>query len=405
MGPLQGIRVLDLTAVLMGPYCTQILADHGADVIKIEGPDGDTTRQLPPGHMPGMGGMFHNLNRGKRGLGLDLKRPEGRAVLLKLAESADVFVHALRADAMQRLGLTYDAFRAVNPRIIYANAYGFSRRGPYSGQAAYDDIIQAISGIASTQGRLTGTPGYVANVLADKVSGLTVLYAILMALLHRERGGPGGGEGQEIEVGMFETMASFVLAEHINGAVFDPPLSEPIYPRVVSPDRRPYRTADGYISLLLYNDKQFRAFAELAGSPAWTQDPRFATLSGRAKAIDEVYAHVGATLESRTSAEWLEGCQRLGIPAARINETRDLFDDPHLKAIDFFAVKQTKDGPMRFPGIPTWFSATPPEIREAGPALGEHTREVLAEAGYAGTEIEALFASGAVFSSPAPAAE
>jgi crotonobetainyl-CoA:carnitine CoA-transferase CaiB-like acyl-CoA transferase len=400
MGPLQGIRVLDLTAVLMGPYCTQILADHGAEVIKIEGPEGDTTRQLPPGRRPGMGGIFHNLNRGKRGLGVDLKRPEGRAVLLRLAEAADVFVHALRPDAMQRLGLGYAAFRAVNPRIIYANAYGFSRRGPYAGQAAYDDIIQAVSGIAATQGRLTGTPGYVANVLADKVSGLTALYAILMALLHRER----GGEGQEVEVGMFETMASFLLAEHANGAVFDPPLGEPIYPRVVSQDRRPYRTADGHIALLIYNDKQFRAFAELAGNPEWTRDPRFAVLASRAGAIDEFYAHVGATLAGRTTAEWLEGCQRLGIPAARINETRDLYQDPHLQAIGFFEARETGAGRMRFPGIPTWFSATPPEIREAGPGLGEHTREVLGEAGYAEAEIEALFASGAVFTSPAPGA-
>ena len=396
MGPLNGIRVLDLTAVLMGPYCTQILADHGADVVKVEGPEGDTTRQLPPGRTPGMGGMFLNVNRGKRGLGIDLKQPAGRAVLLKLAETADVFVHALRADAMQRLGLTYADFRAVNPRIIYANAYGFSRRGPYAGQAAYDDIIQAISGVAATQGRLTGTPGYAANVLADKVSGLTVLYALLMALLHRER----GGNGQEIEVGMFETMASFMLTEHINGAVFDPPLSEPIYPRVVSPDRRPYQTADGHIALLIYNDKQFRAFSELAGNPDWTLEPRFAMLASRAKAIDEFYAHVAATLSQRGTAEWLEGCQRLGIPAGRINSTQEVLDDPHLNAIGFFQARDTSQGKMRFPGIPTWFSETPPEIREAGPGLGEHSREVLTEAGYATAEIKALFASGAVFTSP-----
>ena len=400
MGPLQGIKVLDLTAVLMGPYCTQILADHGADVVKVEGPEGDTTRQLPPGHKPGMGGLFLNLNRGKRGLGLDLKQAEGRAVLLKLAETADVFVHALRSEAMQRLGLTYADFRAVNPRIIYANAYGFSRRGPYGGRAAYDDIIQASSGIAAMQGRLTGTPGYVANVLADKVSGLTVLYSILMALLHRER----GGAGQEIEVGMFETMSAFVLAEHINGAVFEPPMTSPVYPRVVSPDRKPYRTQDGYIALLIYNDKQFRAFAELAGNPDWTQDRRFHVLATRAKAIDEFYANVAATLATRTSAFWLEGCERLGIPAAKINDTSDLLTDPHLNAIGFWRTQQTKEGPMRFPGIPTWFSETPPEIREAGPGLGEHSAELLREAGYAEADIAALFGSGAVFTTPGSAA-
>lgn len=400
MGPLAGIRVLDLTAVLMGPYCTQILADHGAEVIKIEGREGDTTRQLPPARTPGIGCLFHNLNRGKRGLGLDLKHSEGRAALLKLAETADVFVHALRHEAMERLGLTYAALRAVNPRIVYANAYGFSRRGPYGGRAAYDDIIQASSGIAALQGRLTGTPGYVANVLADKVSGLTALYSILMALLHRQR----TGQGQEIEIGMFETMTSFVMAEHINGAVFEPPLTEPVYPRVVSPDRKPYRTRDGHIALLIYNDKQFLAFAELAGNPAWTRDERFHRVATRAKAIDEFYAHVGATIAERDSAFWLEGCERLGIPAAKINDTTDLLHDPHLEAIGFWQVQQTSDGPLRFPGIPAWFSETPGEIRDGAPQLGQHTREVLAEAGYDEAAIEALLASGAAFTSPAPAA-
>jgi crotonobetainyl-CoA:carnitine CoA-transferase CaiB-like acyl-CoA transferase len=400
MGPLHGIRVLDLTAVLMGPYCTQILADHGAEVIKIEGRDGDTTRQLPHARTPGLPGMFHSLNRGKRGLGLDLKHPDGRAALLKLAETADVFVHALRHEAMERLGLTYAAFRAVNPRLIYANAYGYSRRGPYGGRAAYDDIIQGASGIAALQGRLTGTPGYVANVLADKVSGLTVLYAILMALLHRER----GGEGQEIEVGMFETMTAFALAEHINGAAFAPPLSEPVYPRAVSPDRRPYRTRDGHIALLIYNDKQFHAFAELAGGPAWTQDQRFHRMATRAQAIDEFYARVAETVATRDTAFWAEGCERMGIPAARINDTADLLHDPHLEAIGFWQTQETPDGPLRLPGLPTWFSATPAEWQGAGPALGEHTREVLREAGYDEAAVAALLASGAAFTTPGASA-
>lgn len=400
MGPLHGIRVLDLTAVLMGPYCTQILADHGADVVKVEGRDGDTTRHLPHARTPGLPGVFHSLNRGKRGLGLDLKHADGRAALLKLAETADVFVHALRHEAMERLGLGYAAFRAVNPRIIYANAYGYSRRGPYGGRAAYDDIIQAGSGIAALQGRLTGTPGYVANVLADKVSGLTVLYAILMALLHRER----GGEGQEIEVGMFETMAAFTLSEHINGAAFSPPLSEPVYQRVVSPDRKPYRTRDGHIALLIYNDKQFRAFAALAGEPAWTQDTRFHRMATRAQAIDEFYARVAETIATRETAFWAEGCERLGIPAAKINETADLLHDPHLEAIGFWQTQQTPDGALRLPGVPTWFSATPPAWRGAGPALGEHTRAVLREAGYDDAAVDALLASGAAFTSPGPGA-
>jgi crotonobetainyl-CoA:carnitine CoA-transferase CaiB-like acyl-CoA transferase len=301
---------------------------------------------------------------------------------------------------MQRLGLGYADFRAVNPRIIYANAYGFSRRGPYGGRAAYDDIIQAGSGIAALQGRLTGTPGYVANVLGDKVSGLTVLYAILMALLHRAR----GGEGQEIEVGMFETMAAFTLAEHINGAVFEPPLSEPVYQRVVSPDRKPYRTLDGHIALLIYNDKQFSEFAALAGHPDWTRETRFHRMATRAMAIDEFYARVGETVATRDTAFWLEGCARLGIPAAKINSTTDLLHDPHLEAIGFWQTQETADGPLRFPGIPTWFSATPGAIGGAGPAQGEHTRELLREAGYDEAAVEALLASGAAFTNPGPGA-
>nr|WP_314075414.1 CoA transferase [uncultured Roseococcus sp.] len=273
-GTLAGLRVLDLTAVLMGPFCTQILADHGAEVIKVEGPEGDTTRQLPVSRAPGMGAMFFNLNRGKRGISLDLKRPEGRAALLRLAESADVFIHAMRADAMTRLGLTYADLRAVNPRIIYANMYGFSRRGPYAAWPAYDDTIQAMSGMAALQGRMNGAPAYSATLVADKVSGLTALYAVLMALLHRNR----TGEGQEIEVGMFETMANFVLTDHVNGALFDPPEGEPVYPRAASPHRRPYRTKDGWIAVLIYNDKHWRAFVELTGQPEWARDPRFSTL-------------------------------------------------------------------------------------------------------------------------------
>ena len=230
--------------------------------------------------------------------------------------------------------------------------------------------------------------------------GLTVLYSILMALLHRER----GGVGQEVEVGMFETMSAFVLAEHINGAVFEPPMTPPVYPRVVSPDRKPYRTADGYIALLIYNDKQFRAFAGLAGNPEWTADKRFHVLATRAKAIDEFYAHVAATLAGRDSAFWLEGCERLGIPAAKINDTSDLLTDPHLHAIGFWQTQDTKEGKMRFPGIPTWFSETPGAIREAGPGLGEHSAQVLAEACYSTAEVAALFASGAVFTSPRPGA-
>lgn len=391
-GALAGIRVLDLTAVLMGPFCTQILADHGAEVIKVEGPEGDTTRQLPVSRAPGMGAMFLNLNRGKRGLALDLKRPEGRAALLRLAEGADVFIHAIRAEAIARLGLTYADVAAVNPRIVYANVYGFSRRGPYAQGPAYDDTIQAMSGMAALQGRMLGAPAYSATLVADKVSGLTALYAVLMALLHRAR----TGEGQEIEVGMFETMANFVLTDHINGALFDPPQGEPVYPRAVSPNRRPYRTADGWIAALIYTDRHWRAFMELAGQPDWMGDPRFATLKDRARHIDEIYTRLAETLQQRTTADWLAGFARAEIPAAPVNETSALLHDPHLEAVGFFTAQETPLGRLRFPGMPAWLSRTPGRITGPAPALGQDGRAVLAEAGFSEAEIAALAECGAL---------
>lgn len=400
-GTLAGLRVLDLTAVLMGPFCTQILADHGAEVIKVEGPEGDTTRQLPVSRAPGMGAMFLNLNRGKRGLALDLKRPEGRAALLRLAQGADVFIHAMRADAIARLGLTYADLEAVNPRIIYANVYGFSRRGPYANGPAYDDTIQAMCGMAALQGRMLGTPAYSATLVADKVSGLTALYAVLMALLHRGR----TGEGQEIEIGMFETMANFVLTDHINGALFDPPAGEPVYARAISPNRRPYRTADGWIAVLIYTDKHWRAFREVAGRPAWMDDPRFATLKDRSRHIDEVYARIAETLQERSTAEWLEGFARAEIPAAPVTETSALMNDPHLDAVGFFTEQETALGTVRFPGVPAWFSRTPGQITGPASALGQDGRAVLTEAGFSADEVAALVACGALILPPEGSSE
>lgn len=391
-GALAGIRVLDLTAVLMGPFCTQILADHGAEVIKVESPDGDTTRQVPLVRAPGQSALFYNLNRGKRGLALDLKKPKAREALLRLAGSADVFIHAMRADAIARLGLTYADVAAANPRIVYANVYGFSRRGPYAKGPAYDDTIQAMSGMAAVQGRMLGTPSYSATLVADKVSGLTALYAVLMALLHRAR----TGEGQEIEVAMFETMANFVLTDHINGSLFDPPLGEPVYARAASPNRRPYRTADGWIAALIYTDKHWRAFLDIAGHPDWALDPRFATLKERVKWVDEVYGRVAETLAQRGTAEWLAAFGRAEIPAAPVNDTADLLHDPHLQAVGFFTEQETPLGTVRYPGMPAWFSRTPGQITNPAPALGQDSRAVLAEAGFGEAEIEALIAAGAL---------
>jgi crotonobetainyl-CoA:carnitine CoA-transferase CaiB-like acyl-CoA transferase len=374
-GPLLGVRVVDLTAMVMGPYCTQIMADMGADVIKIEPPDGDNTRYISVGPAPGMSGVFVNVNRGKRSVVLDLRSDAGKAALRGLIERADVFVHSMRAKAIAKLGFAYEDVAAINPQIVYTNCYGYSRRGPDRDLTAYDDTIQAECGLPAVQQMLTGTPSYVGTIMADKVAGLTALYATVMALYHRER----TGEGQEVEIGMFETMASFMLVEHANGALFTPPLGPAIYPRAVAPNRRPYRTKDGYIAALVYNDKQWSAFVG-AVKPPWAGD-HFATLQQRARQIDKVYGLLGDTFKERTTEEWLALLRKLDIPAAPLRTPDELFDNPHLNAVGFFETVDTPHGPVRFPGVPTWFSRTPGRVAGATPELGADTKEVLEELG------------------------
>ncbi len=399
-GPLAGVKVIDLTSVLMGPYTTQIFADLGADVIKVESEQGDTTRALPPGREPGRGGMFLNLNRGKRSIVLNLKQPEARAALLRLCRDADVFVHSMRARAIERLGLTYDDVRAVNPRIIYASMYGYGRGGPYRDHPAYDDIVQAASGIVDLQARLSGgEPTYLANVVADKVSGLTGAYAITAALYAREK----TGEGQEIEVPMFETMVSFCALEHLCGSVFRPPLGPPEYARAVSPSRRPYETADGHIGVMIYNDRHWRNFFDAIGNPDWSRDPVFATMESRTRNIDTVLARVAATMKTRTTAEWVDLLREAQIPATAIASLEELLEDEHLDAVGFWQDRETDAGPLRMSGIPVRFSATPGEIGDPGPALGADSRAVLEEAGFDSGEIDALIGTGAP--SPAPAGQ
>jgi len=379
-GPLAGVRVVDLTAMVMGPYCTQIMADMGAEVIKIEPPDGDGTRYISVGPVAGMSGIFVNVNRGKRSVVLDLKSDPGKTALRKLIVEADVFIHSMRAKAIASLGFGYEDVAALNPKIIYTNCYGYSRRGPDRDLTAYDDTIQAECGLPAVQQMLTGEANYVGTIMADKVSGLTALYATMMALFHRER----TGEGQEVEVGMFETMASFMLVEHANGALFTPPLGPAIYPRAVAPNRRPYRTRDGYISALIYNDKQWSTFVE-AVRPPWASDPRFATLELRARQIDTVYGLLAGTFKERTTREWLELFRALGIPAAPLRTPDELFDNPHLNAVGFFETVDTPSGPVRFPGVPTFFSRTPGGVAGAAPQLGADTRAVLEELGLPAT--------------------
>ncbi|MFW0783381.1 CoA transferase [Gordonia sp. CPCC 206044] len=370
-GPLTGVRVVDLTAMVMGPYCTQIMADMGADVVKIEPPAGDNTRYISVGPEPAMGGVFVNVNRGKKSVVLDLRTDDGVTALRELIAGADVFIHSMRASAIGRLGFGYTDVAAINPAIVYTNCYGYSRRGPDADLTAYDDTIQAECGLPSVQEQLTGQAGYVGTIIADKVAGMTALYATMMALFHRER----TGEGQEVEVAMFETMASFMLVEHANGAMFDPPLGPAVYPRVTAPNRKPYRTKDGHISALVYNDKQWSAFVD-AVQPAWAGE-QYATLEQRARQIDTVYALLGETFAERTTAEWLDLLRSLDIPAAPVRSLDELFDNPHLNEIGFFEEVETANGTVRFPGPPTWFSRTPGRVHGPAPRLGADTAEVL----------------------------
>ncbi|WIW90834.1 CoA transferase (plasmid) [Sphingobium sp. V4] len=373
-GPLSGIRVVDLTSMVFGPYATQIMADMGADVIKIEPPDGgDATRYINAGPTPDLGGVFTNVNRGKRSVVLDLRQEPDRTTLRRLIATADIFIHSMRGKAIARLGFDYAAVSAIRPDIVYTNCYGYSRRGPDADKPAYDDTIQAECGIPHLQGLMTGQPDFAATIMADKVSGLTALYATMMALFHRER----TGEGQEVEVGMFETMASFMLAEHASGMMFDPSLGPAHYHRVVARNRKPYRTRDGYVAALVYNDKHWNAFIQ-AVQPPWASDA-FDTLAKRAKQIERVYGLLGETFLERTTQEWLDLLERLHIPAAPLRTTDELFDNPHLNAIGFFESVEAPYGTVRYPGVPTWFSRTPGRVAGPTPRLGTDTQDVLAE--------------------------
>ena len=392
-GPLAGIKVLDLTSVIMGPYCTQILADLGAEVIKIESPSGDTLRAIPPARTPGNGACFRWLNRGKRSVVLDLKQPEARDALLELAREADVFVHSMRPQAIARLRLEHAAFEAVNPALVYCNLYGFGRGGRYAGMAAYDDTIQAACGLARLQEEMLGQPSYVASVVADKVCGLTGAYAIMAALLHRERGGP----GQEVDVPMFETMASFMLVEHLGGQLFTPPTGRPVYARATSPARRPYPTRDGFISVLVYNDKQWQAFTRLVDRPDLGADPRFCSLQQRSLHVEAWCNAVAAQIAVHETAHWLERLPPIGVPAMALNRTDDLFTDPHLQDVGFFAeVPDARDGPLRMPRSPVVFQRTPAPVHAGGPTLGQDTEHVLASIGLSPLQIQAMHKRGVI---------
>jgi len=392
-GPLDGIRILDLSAVVMGPYATQILGDLGADVIKLEPPCGDNMRAVGPMRNPGMGAIYLHLNRNKRSLALDLKTAPGREACLALARTADVLLYNTRPQAMARLGLSYEEVAAVNPRIVYVGAYGFGSAGRYAGRPAYDDLIQGMTAIPSLYQRNSGdVPRYAPLTLADRAVGMHVAIAMLAGVLRARA----TGQGQAVEVPMFEAMAQFVLGDHLGGRTFEPSEGETGYSRLLVSYRRPYATSDGYISLLIYNDKHWMRFFELIGRPDLKADPRFCTHTARAENIDEAYRLVAQQMEKNTSSYWLRVFDQADIPAAPLYGVDDLIDDPHLRDVGMIrAMRHASEGDINTPAPVGNYMHTPLSIRKGAPRLGEHTREVLAEAGLDERTIDSLIDAGA----------
>jgi crotonobetainyl-CoA:carnitine CoA-transferase CaiB-like acyl-CoA transferase len=393
-GPLDGIRIIDVTTVLLGPYGTQILGDMGADVIKVEAPPtGDIARNMGTVRRQGMGGIFLNANRNKRSVALDLKHEGAKEMLRRLVASADVFVHNMRPQAIERLGFGYPAVSGIKPDIVYVGAYGFGQAGPYRAKPAYDDAIQAASGLASLFAMRDGTPQYVPAAVADKLVGVTLSQAVALALLHRER----TGKGQFVEVPMFEVLVSFNLVEHINGAAYEPAIGQLGYQRVTTPSRRPFKTRDGYVCILPYTDAQWLAFFTAVGRPEMMKLPGFATYSARVHTVDELYGFVGSETPKRTTAEWVEICERGEIPCMPVADIQSLMEDEHLKAVGMFESHQhPSEGPTVLVRPPVSFSDSPAEIRRHAPGFGEHGEELARELGYDDTAIKNLLGSGAL---------
>lgn len=393
-GPLQGLRVLDLTSVLMGPYATQLMADMGADVVKIEPPAGDTVRDIGPMRNPGMGHIFLHVNRNKRSLVLDLKQPDGLAAFYRLAETADVVIYNIRPQAMRRLGIDYERLQALNPRIIYAGLYGYSEAGPYAGRPAYDDLIQGAAAVPSIMSMASGDePRYVPLTLADRTVGLMASNTILAALVSRAQ----TGVGQQIEIPMFETMVQYVLSDHLGGETFLPAEGPSGYPRLLVKERRPYQTLDGYLCVLIYNDKQWASFLALIGHPDWfTQDPRFASIGVRTQHINDLYRMVGQAIATRTTQEWKGLLDGADIPCMPLHNIDSLTKDPHLEAVGMIRqVTHPTEGAMRQIGVPVRLSGTPVlDEQKPAPQLGQHSGEILREAGYSEQAIESLTARG-----------
>ncbi|HXQ11128.1 MAG TPA: CoA transferase [Caulobacteraceae bacterium] len=388
-GPLKGVRIVDLTSVVFGAYATQMLGDLGADVIKVEfpggrrGDGGDIMRWagVPAGNegAHGLGPIFMTINRNKRSILLDLRQEKAKRALARLIKTADAFTTSVRWEGMKRLGLDYEAVKAIKPDIVYVHGAGYGSDGPYAGEPAYDDLVQSASGLADLLNRTDGRPEHrlIPSLIADKVSGLFMSQAVLAALFHRQR----TGEGQFVEVPMLECVTSFNLAEHFFGHVYDPPTGPWGYPRVVNPTRKPFPTKDGHIGLLPYTDEQWVQFFDIAGwGETLGKDPRFADYATRLQHVRELYGKVDEVTITRTTDEWLALLKPLQIPVVKMNTLDDLATDPHLEAVGFFErYEHPEAGAYLGMKPPIRYSATPANVRRHPPRMGEHTAEILNE--------------------------
>jgi crotonobetainyl-CoA:carnitine CoA-transferase CaiB-like acyl-CoA transferase len=392
-GPLKGIKIIDASSVLMVPYCTKLLADMGAEIIKIETLDGDITRHIGPTVNKGMGAVFLNINRNKKSVCIDLKSPEGRLIIYKLIKISDVFVSNIRKNALAKIGLTHSHFKKINPKIITANAVGFSSKGPYSGLPAFDDTIQAISGMAAYQEVYSNQPSYTSGATADKVTGLMLGMSIISALFQREK----KGIGTQLEVPMMETMVDFTLVEHLYGYNFIPPKAPPIYPRQSSPNRRPYKTLDGYIAVMPYSDEQWLRFFKLIKKENIFQDPKYSSAESRNENIDKLYFIMSESLEKEKTDYWIKNLKQNDIPATKVNFPEDIFNDKHLKETSFFKKsKHPTEGDLLSPNFPVEFDEDRNEDTLHAPNLGENTKDILSDLGFSEFEIENLASKGVI---------
>jgi len=380
-GPLAGYRIIDLTSVVLGPYCTQLLGDLGADVIKIETPDGDIMRHAGPHVSEGMGPIYLTINRNKRAVTLDLRNESAKKILEKLVKTADGFIHNIRAGGIRRLGFDYDAIRKINPEIIYCHAVGFGSKGHYAERQAYDDLVQAVSGASFMIPMQDGTtePRYFPGLVADKTTGLHAAYAMLAAFLHKER----TGKGQFVEVPMMECMVSFTMAENLYGHTFVPPRPPIAYARSINPMRKPYKTKDGYIALMPYSDENWRRFFRLGGREELMDDERYSTYSARTNHITDLYKEAEVIALQRTTDEWMDALARENVPCMRVHSLDSVLTDPQLRETGFL---EERDHPSegRYLAInnPIEFSQSPASIHQEPPLLGQHNHEILEELGF-----------------------